>query len=75
MSKFFTLAARAILSPDKIIKKIADVSAKRDGDVAKRSDDKFFIDGNGSMILNRNNAEVQKAFAANVAGLSTKKNG
>jgi len=37
------------------------------------NDDKFFIDKNGSVILNRRNAEVQKAFAANVAVLSTKK--
>lgn len=46
-----------------------------DGKEAKHESDKFFIDSNGSMVLNRNNADVQKAFAANIKGLSTKKKG
>ena len=75
MSKLFILATRAILSPDKIFKKIANILAKREGKRTGCNDDKFFIDTNGSVILNRKNAEVQKAFADNVAGLSTKKNG
>ncbi|MBJ9144268.1 hypothetical protein I5476_09395 [Citrobacter braakii] len=75
MPKYLALAARAILSPERIIKKIADVAAKCDGKEAGHESDKFFIDSNGSMVLNRNNVDVQKAFAANVKGLSTKKKG
>lgn len=75
MAKYLTLATRAILSPEKIIKKIAEVAAKCEGNSVDRESDKFFIDSNGSMILNRNNADVQKAFAANVKGLSSKKKG
>ena len=75
MPKYLTHAARAILSPEKIIKKIADIASMCDGKEAKHESDKFFIDSNGSMVLNRNNADVQKAFAANIKGLSTKKKG
>lgn len=75
MPKIITLAVRAILSPDKIFRKIADITTRNEGKTAKPVNDKFFIDGNGSIILNRNNADVQKAFADNVAGLTTKKNG
>lgn len=75
MPKYLALAALAILSPERIFKKIADVASKCDGKEVSHESDKFFIDRNGSMVLNRNNADVQKAFAANVEGLSTKKKG
>ncbi|ALL39025.1 hypothetical protein J4G53_24460 [Serratia ureilytica] len=73
MTRLITLVARAIISPEKILKKIADVTSSCDNAPKKAYDDKFFIDSNGSVVLNRNNAEVQKAFADNIAGLSTNK--
>lgn len=73
MTRLFTLVARAIISPEKIFNKIADVTSNRDNQSKKDYDDKFFIDSNGSVVLNRNNADVQKAFADNIAGLSTVK--
>lgn len=75
MTRLVTLIARAIISPEKIFKKIADVTSSCEGKKASAEEEKFFIDGNGSVVLNRNNADVQKAFADNVAGLSTKKKG
>ncbi|MCE9870282.1 hypothetical protein EYY86_14660 [Hafnia paralvei] len=74
MSRFLTLAVRAIISPEKILKRIADIATANDKEPCV-SDDKFFVDPNGSVILNRNNAAVQKAFEENVAGLSSKRKG
>lgn len=34
-------------------------------------DDKFFVDINGTLTLNRNNAEVQRAFNQNVKSLGS----
>lgn len=75
MKNFFKITARAILSPEKIFKKVVDVTSKREPASPKSVNAKFFVDTNGSVVLNRNNIEVQKAFAANLAGLSSKKNG
>ncbi|VEA68486.1 Uncharacterised protein [Serratia rubidaea] len=73
MTKIMTLVVRAIISPEKILNKIADVTSKCDSKPKSVYNDKFFIDNNGSVVLNRNNVDVQKAFADNVAGLSTAK--
>lgn len=75
MTRLMTLVGRALISPDKIIRKIMDASVSGEGKNSVTIDEKFFIDSNGTVVLNRNNADVQKAFADNVAGLSSKKKG
>lgn len=75
MSRLFTLAIRAIFSPEKFFIAIANNLARKEDRDPEHNDGKFFIDTSGAVILNRKNAEVQKAFADNVAGLSTKENG
>ncbi|AFI92620.1 MULTISPECIES: hypothetical protein [Pectobacterium] len=74
MTRLFTLVAKAILSPEKIIKKIADATSSPESK-SPVVENKFFIDSHGSVVLNRNNVDVQKAFADNVAGLSSKNKG
>ncbi|MBC0852642.1 hypothetical protein [Pantoea stewartii] len=75
MKNLLKITARAILSPEKIFKKLADVTSKHESVSQKCVNAKFFVDADGSVVLNRDNIEVQKAFAANLAGLSSKKNG
>lgn len=74
MTKVLTLATRAILSLEKSFNKITASAGANDAK-ATVNGDKFFIDSNGSVVLNRYNSEVQKAFAANIKGLSSKKKG
>ncbi|WP_312292792.1 hypothetical protein [Atlantibacter hermannii] len=72
MTQIFKSAFRAIISPNRLIRGMADlISVKKNDDAS--STDKFHVDANGSVILNRNNMDVQKAFDANIAGLATKK--
>lgn len=68
----FSSALKAILSPEKLIRLFVKSSASTDGKSQPNVDGKFLVDGNGSVILNRYNEDVQRAFERNVAGLRTK---
>lgn len=74
MTRLLSIVARAIIYPDRAIEKVIGTASPRQEEQVDRNNEKFFIDRNGSVILNRNNIDVQKAFANNVSGLSSQKN-
>ena len=68
----FGSALKAILSPEKLIKMLVTPSSSANDKVQATADGKFLVDSNGSVILNRYNEDVQRAFERNVNGLKTK---
>jgi multisubunit Na+/H+ antiporter MnhC subunit len=62
-----------LISPEKMIQKIVGLKLSDKG--IHSNDEKFNIDASGTVTLNRRNQDVQRAFATNVAGLSTKNKG
>lgn len=68
----FSSALKAILSPEKLIKMLVKPSSSTNDKAQATADGKFLVDSNGSVILNRYNEDVQRAFERNVNGLKTK---
>lgn len=62
-----------LISPEKMIQKI--VGLKLSDKSLHSNDEKFNINASGTVTINRRNEDVQRAFATNVAGLSTKNKG
>ncbi|KLU17448.1 MULTISPECIES: hypothetical protein [Xenorhabdus] len=66
MSKLFKLMLEAILSPEKIVKDTL-IDKKTEVNQAEiNTKNRFFVNQDGSIALNPNNEDVQKAFAANI---------
>ncbi|CDH02815.1 hypothetical protein [Xenorhabdus bovienii] len=74
MSKLFKLILKAILSPEKIVKDTL-IDKKQVNQVEINTKDRFFVNKDGSIALNPNNEEVQKAFAANIEKLHSIRKG
>lgn len=62
-----------LISPEKMIQRI--VGLKLSDKNLHSNDEKFNINASGTVTINRRNEDVQRAFATNVAGLSTKNKG
>lgn len=73
MSNVFSDTTRLVLVIEKIIHKAVVrlvIGKKAESD---QTSDKYFIDKNGSIIINKENEDIQKSFTKNINGLQGKK--
>jgi hypothetical protein len=75
MSKLLKLILKAILSPWKIVKDTLTDKKTEANQVEVNTKDRFFVNQDGSIALNPNNEDVQKAFAANIEKLHSIRKG